>query len=168
MFSWNAVAEIKNNAQLSIDWYSGSGDVDGWRLGFIPVTLPGDTLVSDSTFFSNAELSLEIAAASWRQSQRDETVSSLIFTPTFRHYFFEHSNISYFWELGIGFALHDANKIERRDFGSFFNFEDHVAVGLKLNDKHSVALRYFHYSNADMHFPNTGIDFIGVNYRMQL
>lgn len=162
----NAVAN--NNTRLSIDWYKGSGEVDGIRLGYVPYILKGNEILPNSQFFEDSEISFEVAVAHWRQSQRDETVSSLIFTPTFRHYFYKQQNLSYFWELGIGLAIHDADKIERRVFGSHFNFEDHVGVGLGYQDTHFLTLRYFHYSNANLHFPNTGIDFFSINYRYSL
>lgn len=157
----------KETTSLSIDWYQGNGDVNGFRLGVIPYTLSGNELSANSAFLRNSEISFEAAIAHWRQSARDETLTSLILTPTFRHFFYELAETRYFWEIGIGLALHDANKIERREFGSFYNFEDHVGIGIQLTQQHNFTLRYFHYSNANLKFPNTGIDFIGLNYQYQ-
>lgn len=158
-------ANAKNQRQLSIDGYQGSGDVTGYRLGFVPISYDLSQIFSNCSFCVNSEVSMEIAVANWRHSERDETVSSLIFKPTFRQIFWEGDKYSLFWEAGIGIAFHDADIIERRWFGSHFNFEDHLGIGFTLNQSHHIGFRYFHYSNANLHHPNTGIDFMGINYR---
>jgi hypothetical protein len=83
-------------------------------------------------------------------------------TPVLR---FQQSNISSlspYAELGVGFHLLSHTSIStQRQFGSAFQFGDHVGAGVRFGNKgkYDIGYRYQHLSNAGIKQPNQGINF---------
>ena len=84
------------------------------------------------------------------------------FTPVFR---FEPNNLNGFSpyaELGVGVhVLSHTSVSPQRQFGSAFQFGDHVGAGVRFGEKgqFDIGYRYQHLSNAGIKQPNQGINF---------
>ena len=65
-------------------------------------------------------------------------------------------------ELGVGFHFLSSTSVSpQRQFGSSFQFGDHVGAGVRFGDKgqYDIGYRYQHLSNAGIKQPNQGINF---------
>ncbi len=65
-------------------------------------------------------------------------------------------------ELGVGLHFLSATSVStQRQFGTSFQFGDHVGVGVRFGDKgkYDIGYRYQHFSNAGIKDPNQGINF---------
>jgi lipid A 3-O-deacylase len=73
----------------------------------------------------------------------------------------------WFVEAGVGanLLLPVYNSRTKR-FSTAFNFGDHLAIGRRFgeDDRHEVALRIQHFSNAGIREPNPGEDFVQLRY----
>lgn len=70
-------------------------------------------------------------------------------------------------EAGIGFnTLVPIYRSGDKRFSTAFNFGDHIALVKQFGDdrRHEVALRFQHYSNAGIHQPNPGENFVQLRY----
>jgi lipid A 3-O-deacylase len=73
----------------------------------------------------------------------------------------------WFVEMGIGAnLLLPVYQSRSKRFSTTFNFGDHLAIGRRFgqNDRHEVALRIQHFSNAGIREPNPGEDFVQIRY----
>lgn len=73
----------------------------------------------------------------------------------------------WFYEIGIGATVTTTlYESERKRFSSNFNFGDHLAVGRSFGpqNRHELALRFEHFSNAGLKQPNPGENFIELRY----
>ena len=73
----------------------------------------------------------------------------------------------WFVEGGIGVSLLDVRyQTPRKQFGTRFNFADHLGVGINFGAgrRHEVALNLQHISNADIRKPNPGENFVQLRY----
>jgi hypothetical protein len=101
------------------------------------------------------------------------SVSSLAeigLTPTFRLQQNTISGISPYAELAVG--IHFLSKTyvgAQRQFGSSFQFGDHIGAGVRFGDKgqFDIGYRYQHLSNGGLKGPNQGINYniIRLQYR---
>jgi lipid A 3-O-deacylase len=93
-------------------------------------------------------------------------VTQIGVTPVLRLY--PHSwGGRWFVEGGIGgnFLL-PIYRSESKRFSTAFNFGDHLAIGRRFGhgDRHELALRIQHFSNAGIRKPNPGEDFLQLRY----
>ncbi|MFF7705953.1 acyloxyacyl hydrolase [Pseudomonas sp. NPDC007930] len=102
----------------------------------------------------------------WDGDKRS-SVSTLSFAPVFR-YEFGSGSIKPFIDLGIGVSVFSRSKVEDRDLGSAFNFEDRIGLGVQFGGGHELSVRAIHYSNAGIKEPNDGIEAYSLNYKMPL
>ncbi len=70
-------------------------------------------------------------------------------------------------EAGIGVALFENTRIESRNLGSSFQFEDRLGVGVRFYNQ-ALSVRATHYSNAGLKNPNDGIEAYSLHYRVAL
>ena len=79
----------------------------------------------------------------------------------------DHGASPWFAEIGIG-ATYTTSiyRPENKTFSTRFNFGDHLALGRNFgaHGAHELALRYEHFSNADIKRPNPGEDFGQLRY----
>jgi lipid A 3-O-deacylase len=61
-------------------------------------------------------------------------------------------------EAGLGVSLFSRDTLGSKDFGSRFQFSQHLGLGVEFAQRGFAGLRYSHYSNADIEKPNDGID----------
>lgn len=67
-------------------------------------------------------------------------------------------------EAGIGVVLLSETSLDRRQFGSAFQFEDRLAIGWRFGPQQAYDLKlgYTHYSNASIKEPNAGLDSVNL------
>jgi hypothetical protein len=101
----------------------------------------------------------------WANNSPAKTHSTILdigFTPVFRVQQTTLSTVSPYVELGVGFHFLSATSLSpQRQFGTSFQFGDHVGGGLRFGDKgrYDIGYRYQHMSNAGIKGPNQGINF---------
>jgi hypothetical protein len=101
----------------------------------------------------------------WDNQSANATHSSIVdigFTPVFRFQQTTPSSVSPYAELGIGFHfLSHTSVTPQRQFGSSFQFGDHIGAGLRFGERgqYDLGYRYQHLSNAGIKQPNNGINF---------
>jgi lipid A 3-O-deacylase len=99
----------------------------------------------------------------WESGKEAGARHSVSFSPVFV-YEFGHGEIKPFIEAGVGVAMFSGTTAGDQKFGSSFNFEDRIGVGLKLGDTQRVGIRATHYSNAGIKEPNDGIESYALFY----
>ena len=99
----------------------------------------------------------------WASSKEPGDAHSVSFSPVLTYSF---TNIKYqpFVEFGIGVSLFSEKKVDNRNFGSAFNFEDRIGAGITLPGGSRLGLRAIHYSNAGFKKPNDGIESYALFY----
>ncbi|MEO8124089.1 MAG: acyloxyacyl hydrolase [Burkholderiales bacterium] len=114
------------------------------------------------------------AISGWRYAAADgvgySNLGQLSFTPVVR-YTPAGGSAAWFIEGGIGATY--SNKVyvtEGRTFSTRFNFGDQIAIGTFFGAarEYEVTLRFEHFSNADLEFPNPGQNFIQLRLAMPL
>jgi lipid A 3-O-deacylase len=107
----------------------------------------------------------DLSLGYWDNKSPFSTTSSLAdigFTPTFRFQQNTISGVSPYAELGVGFHFLSKTSVStQRQFGSSFQFGDHIGAGVRFGDKgaYDVGYRYQHLSNAGIKGPNQGINY---------
>ena len=107
----------------------------------------------------------DLSLGYWSNNSVAKTHKSILdigFTPVFRIQQTTLSTVSPYVELGVGFHFLSATSISpQRQFGTSFQFGDHVGAGLRFGDKgrYDLGYRYQHLSNAGLKGPNQGINF---------
>jgi lipid A 3-O-deacylase len=76
------------------------------------------------------------------------------------------SHIVPYSELGVGFSWLSETEIEGRILSLHFQFEDKFGLGMKFGSKqqYDVAMRLYHYSNASIKRPNSGVNLAMVSF----
>jgi len=77
----------------------------------------------------------------------------------------------WFVEGGIGLnVIFPKYNTRKKDFGTTFNFGDHIAVGKRFgaDRQHEWSLRFQHFSNARIEKPNPGENFLQFRYTRRL
>jgi hypothetical protein len=109
----------------------------------------------------------------WDNDSTAKTNSSIAdvgLTPVFRFQQNNPTGISPYAEAGIGIHLLSETEVSpKRQFGSSFQFGDHLGAGVRFGDKgrYDLGYRYQHLSNAGIKEPNQGIIFhqLRLQYR---
>lgn len=123
--------------------------------------------------FGGGDLSVywEVSLGRWFADQADGSgsdsawVTQIGATPVLR--WTSRASVHWFVEGGIGanFLLPIYRSSDKR-FSTSFNFGDHIAVGARFGeyDRHELALRIQHFSNAGIKHPNPGENFLQLRY----
>jgi len=98
------------------------------------------------------------------------SIAEIGLTPTFRLQQNTISGISPYAELAVGFHFLSKTYVgAQRQFGSSFQFGDHIGAGIRFGDKgqYDIGYRYQHLSNGGLKGPNQGINYniIRLQYR---
>jgi len=80
-------------------------------------------------------------------------------SPALRYYFTQNRYFSPFLNLSIGLAYLTRTKIDSRNLGMHFAFQDQLGIGASFGAKHqlAVSLSALHYSNGSLCKKNAGI-----------
>lgn len=73
-------------------------------------------------------------------------------------------------ELGIGLSWLSETEIEGRVLSLHFQFEDKIGFGVRFGDKqqYDLGVRAYHYSNASIKRPNSGVNLAMVSFGVWL
>ncbi|MBW0149241.1 acyloxyacyl hydrolase [Marinobacter arenosus] len=151
---------------LSLSGSYSPSEVVGGRLSYRPDPLP----VVFPAWLGTPTLFLEFSLNTWVEYRRDdEAITSLALSPVMQWPLFgDHDSL--FLEAGIGLALIDFIQIAGHDLSSHFQFEDRIGLSwaYRRNQKASLSLNIFHYSNAGLKQPNQGLNLLvlGWSYRL--
>jgi lipid A 3-O-deacylase len=124
--------------------------------------------------FRAGQLSLywEVSFGRWSADQPNSSsswVTQLGVTPVLRWYPGGGST-RWFVEGGIGAnALLPIYRSREKRFSTTLNFGSHLAIGFPFGDRerHELALRLEHFSNAGIRRPNPGEDFVQLRHTFQ-
>ncbi len=86
-------------------------------------------------------------------------------TPALRYGFAEGRA---YVEAGLGGALFVETRQESRSLSTSFQFEDRLAVGMRLGRGGELGISASHYSNAGLDRPNDGFEVYALGYRRAL
>ena len=106
----------------------------------------------------------------WDNNSFARTHSSIIdfgLTPVLRLQPNNPAGFSPYVELGVGLhVLSHTSVSTQRQFGSSFQFGDHLGAGVRFGGKgqYDIGYRYQHLSNAGIKQPNQGINFHQVRF----
>ena len=101
----------------------------------------------------------------WDNRSNGRTANELFdigFTPVFRLQQNSITGLSPYAELGVGIHFLSRTSVStQRQFGSSFQFGDHIGAGLRFGDRgrYDIGYRYQHLSNLGIKQPNQGINF---------
>lgn len=98
------------------------------------------------------------------------TVNIYSVAPVVRYTFKKRGPVLPYLELSIGLAYLNHTRIENRNLGIHFSFQDRMGIGALLgaSEKVSVGVHAVHYSNAHLSSKNSGITIplvLDVGYR---
>lgn len=105
------------------------------------------------------------AGYTWWEGDLTSDNHTLSLVPVFV-YEFAGERLRPFVEAGIGAAVFADTRVEDRNLGSMFQFEDRIGVGLRFGGGHALGLRAIHYSNAGIKNPNDGVEVYSLYYRV--
>ncbi len=131
------------------DWHKNWLDTGGWHLGGY----------------------WDLSVGYWDNHSPFATNSGLAdigLTPVFRWQQNQISGFSPYAELAVGFHfLSETSVSSQREFGSSFQFGDHVGFGVRFGDQgaYDLGYRYQHLSNAGFKDPNQGINFHQLRFQ---
>lgn len=107
------------------------------------------------------DLSLELGLARWQGSDADhEHAWQANAIPLFRW----HPHPRLFVEAGVGATLFDRTRVGGRRISTAWQFGDHLGLGVRLDARQQLSLRWSHYSNASIKRPNPGLDVIQLTW----
>ena len=112
----------------------------------------------------------EASLGSWRgrsAAGNNQTVTDASITPVFRLQQKNPGEFAPYAEAAIGFHLITPTFIyANRNFGSAFQFGDHIGVGARFGDRRQFDLgyRFQHLSNGGIKKPNQGINFNQIRF----
>lgn len=115
------------------------------------------------------ELALGHWSAPGPEGRESAVVTQIALTPTFR-WRPESGRSPWFAEGAIGFTiLAPVYEDRHKRFSTTFNFADHLAVGRDFGPghRHTLALRFEHFSNAGIRHPNPGENFWQLRYALR-
>lgn len=163
---FNPITSSANDHVIAVDYIRGEGDVEGIKLAYQYHT---DYLTSVSPLLG---LYFESSINFWEYGTENihDTNFVLAASPVIRYEFTQWYGNPLHAEFGIGVSLLDDTKFAGKDVSTHYQFEDRLGVVYKFAKAHknSVALRYFHYSNAGFKSPNPGLDFLSVSYSVKI
>lgn len=98
-----------------------------------------------------------VAYTWWEAGRFGSDEQSVSISPVFV-YRFNAEGWQPFVEAGVGAAYFSDDLVGDRRMGSRAQFEDRLALGVRLGERDTLRLRVTHYSNAGLEDPNQGIN----------
>ncbi|WMJ69474.1 acyloxyacyl hydrolase [Stenotrophomonas sp. 24(2023)] len=107
------------------------------------------------------DLTLELGLARWQgNDEQHQHAWQANAIPLFRW----HLHPRVFVEAGVGATVFDRTRVGGRRISTAWQFGDHLGVGMRVDDRQRVSLRWSHYSNASIKRPNPGLDVIQLTW----
>lgn len=111
--------------------------------------------------WTHADLFFSSGYGHWwiSSTKRFNQLSIISATPILRLYFNKNSAYTPFFNMGIGLSYLSKTRIDTRNLGIHFAFEDLVGLGIAFGNKKQFAItaNALHYSNASLSNMNAGI-----------
>ena len=95
-------------------------------------------------------------------ARTNSSITDIGFTPVFRFQQNSITGVAPYAELAVGIHFLSSTSVStQRQFGSSFQFGDHIGVGMRFGERghYDIGYRYQHLSNAGFKQPNQGINF---------
>ncbi|MFC3093959.1 acyloxyacyl hydrolase [Alteromonas sediminis] len=148
--------------ELSIDYLRGEGDVEGIKLAYRHNAFQLDKASP------NLAVYVESSVNFWKYGSPEHYDSNFVvsLSPILQYTLCRCTHGEIYAEAGIGISLLDDTQFAGKNVSTHYQFEDRLGIGYRFGEQlsHSLALRYFHYSNAGFKRPNPGLDFISFSY----
>lgn len=96
------------------------------------------------------------------------TLTIYSIAPIVRYTFSKTKYLTPFAELSVGLSYLNHTRLDSRNLGIHFAFQDRLGVGALFGERFSVGLHALHYSNAHLSSHNSGITIplvIDIGYR---
>lgn len=147
----------------------GQGQGLGLRLGYYDDFRNVGVIYETPTWWSHRfengwgriDLNAELGLTYWDATKGDpQSLWQLSATPMLRWW----PNEFIYTEIGVGATVLSRTSFADRNFGSAFQFGNHIGVGAVINKSHQVGLRFSHFSNAGIKEPNDGLDVVQLSY----
>lgn len=152
LFSCGSAAAETPGYGISLGYGDANSNINVYRVG-LQKDFKKKWFVSEIGYLSGY---FELSYSYWEDS--DDSLNVFALSPVFAYFFGDQtSDFRPYIEAGIGGSYIDETVLGTRDFGSNFQFEDRIGVGLKYRSI-DLNFRYMHYSNASLESPNKGID----------
>lgn len=111
--------------------------------------------------WGNIRIYMAASAGHWWVTNTDyhHSLNSYAISPMLRFYFANKTFFSPFLNLGIGLAYLTRTRLDDRNLGEHFAFQDQLGLGVSLGKKQQVSLIFsaLHYSNGSLCRINAGI-----------
>lgn len=106
----------------------------------------------------------------WANTAHNSTINIYSIAPVVRYTFKRHWSLQPYLELSIGASYLNQTRIENRNLGIHFAFQDRMGVGTLIggSERLSLGIHAVHYSNAHLSNHNQGITIplvLDVGYR---
>ena len=173
MFTLNRIARLSllfksmniacaHAGEISADYIRGEGDVEGIKLAY------RFDILKTYDFDPRIKVYAESSVNFWKYGTPEHYDSNFVvsISPVLQYTFCECMEGELYGEVGIGLSLLDDTEFAGKDVSTHYQFEDRLGVGYRFGEarEYSIALRYFHYSNAGFKKPNPGLDFISFSF----
>lgn len=150
---------------VAVDLLVGSDDIAGLRVAYRPHVYE----VKNVPYFDQLDIYWEVSINFWEfgELNRHETNYVVAFSPVIgKTFYYVDDKYPLRWEFGIGISLVEDTRFAGKDIGSHYQFEDRLGLAIDFGtaNRHSVAIRYMHYSNGGLNSKNPGIDFLNLSY----
>lgn len=154
-----AKSAVADSAALAFSLGKANDGINVYRVAWHK-SWSGRWFVSD-----NGELTGFHAISLNRWQGGGDAINAIAYSPVFV-YRANTAPITYL-KFGVGAAWLSDTRIQSRNLGSHFQFEDQLGLGWQWG-RHDLSLAYMHYSNAGFTHPNDGIDSIVLAYAIRL
>ena len=161
-----ATASEKHYTQaLAVDFLVSDDDITGVRLAYRPHVY----YLENIPLIEYLDIYWELSVNFWEfgEFNQHETNYVIALSPVIgQTFYYVNNKYPLRWEFGIGISLVQDTRFAGKDIGSHYQFEDRlgIAIDFGTTNKHSIALRYMHYSNGGLNSNNPGVDFLNLSY----
>ena len=149
-------------SELSIDYIRGEGDVEGIKLAYRHNAFQLESISPRLSVYAESSINF------WKYGSPEHYDSNFVISlsPILQYSICSCADGEIYAEAGIGISLLDDTQCAGKNVSTHYQFEDRLGIGYRFGKQfsHSLALRYFHYSNAGFKKPNPGLDFISLSY----
>ncbi len=160
MLSFGAMSGSANASQIAVEYQQGEYSTYGVRVAVQP--MQAQPLPWWGLYWYP-----EVSISQWQQHQSDTAsgkINVVALSPVLRKPISELGAGTLSVEFGIGASMLDEREIGSKHLGTYFQFEDRIGLHWGFSPRHSIALRYMHYSNGGLGRTNPGMDFINLSY----
>lgn len=113
-----------------------------------------------SLIWKNTNIFFDFSAGHWHASGApvNRSLNAYAIAPIIRYYFMHNTFLSPFFDFSIGASYLTKTRLDRRNLGMHFAFQDQAGLGatLGVQQKFSLSFSFIHYSNGSLCDHNSG------------